>query len=175
MGGHTDSVINFYKKLLVTMFSKGRAMETLKGIKTSTYTLEELMGPLNDVEKKFAPKELHVAGDLPIPLQSPRSSVIGSRKASQEGLKAASDIARTLVRGKAIVVSGLAEGIDTSAHKAAIEEGGCTIAVLGTPLDRVYPQKTSDFKRLLCATTWPFLNFQLGIQLSRRISFFEID
>jgi hypothetical protein len=39
----------------------------LIGINTSTYSLEELIGPLNDVEKKYAPKELCVTGQLPIP------------------------------------------------------------------------------------------------------------
>jgi DNA processing protein len=114
-------------------------MEKAKGMSISTCRLEDLIGPLNDVEKKFAPKELYVVGPLSIPLPSPRVSVIGSRKASPEGLKAASDISRTLARHKVTVVSGLAEGIDTSAHMAAIEEGGRTVAVLGTPLDRVYP------------------------------------
>ena len=139
-------------------------METLKGIKTSTCTLEELVGPLNDVEEKYAPKEIYVAGDLPIPLSSPRSAVIGSRGASPEGLKVASDIARTLARGKVIVVSGLAEGIDTSAHKAAIEEGGHTIAVLGTPLDRVYPQKNFQLQEIIMRHHLAISQFPVGHQ-----------
>ena len=120
-----------------------------KGIKTSSYTLEALLGPLNEVEEKYAPKELFVSGDLPIPLPSPRSAIIGSRKASPEGLKAASDIAKTLVRRGVIVVSGLAEGIDTSAHETTIEEGGQTIAVLGTSLDHVYPQKNALLQEII--------------------------
>jgi len=144
------------------MFSKGRVMETPKGTKTSTYTLEELIGPLNDVEKKYVPKELYVAGELPIPLSSPRSAVIGSRKASSEGLKAASDIARTLARHGVIVVSGLAEGIDTSAHKATIEEGGHTIAVLGTPLDRVYPQKNLQLQEVIMRHHLVISQFPIG-------------
>jgi DNA processing protein len=131
------------------MFSKGNRMRTLEGIKTSTYTLEDLIGPLNDVEEKYAPKELYVAGELSVPLPGPRSAVIGSRNASSEGLEAAGNIARTLARRGVIVVSGLAEGIDTSAHKAAIEEGGHTIAVLGTPLDRVYPQKNLQLQDVI--------------------------
>ena len=124
-------------------------MLTVRGIEASTHALEELIGPLNDVEKKYAPKELYVAGEISIPLPSPRSAVIGSREASSEGLRVASDIARTLARNGVIVVSGLAEGIDTSAHKAAIEEGGHTIAVLGTPLDRVYPRKNLQLQEVI--------------------------
>jgi len=137
-------------------------METPKGTIISDYTLEELLGPLNDVEKKYAPRKLYVAGDLPIPLPSPRSAVIGSRKASPEGLKAASDISRTLVRRGVVVVSGLAGGIDTSAHKTAIEEGGRTIAVLGTPLDRVYPQENFQLQEIIMRHHLAISQFPIG-------------
>lgn len=144
------------------MFSKGREMETTKGRDRSTHGLEELIGPLNDVEKKYAPKELHVMGRLSIPLPSPRVSVIGSRKASPEGLKAAGDISRTLARHKVTVVSGLAEGIDTAAHMAAIEEGGCTIAVLGTPLDRAYPRKNQQLQEIIMKHYLLISQFPIG-------------
>jgi DNA processing protein len=66
-------------------------------------------------------------------------AVVGSRKASPEGVKRAQQIARALVKRDFTVVSGLAEGIDTAAHTAALAENGRTIAVLGTPLSSVYP------------------------------------
>jgi DNA processing protein len=144
------------------MFSEERAMLAPSGKKTYTCTLEELVGPPNDVEKKYAPKELYVAGKLSIPLPSPRSAVIGSRKASSEGLKAASDIARTLARRGVIIVSGLAEGIDTSAHKATIEEGGHTIAVLGTPLDRVYPKENFRLQDVIMHNHLAISQFPIG-------------
>jgi DNA processing protein len=132
------------------------------GTKTCTCTLEELVGQLNDVEKKYAPKKLYIAGKLSIPLPSPRSAVIGSRKASSEGLRAASDIARTLARRGVIIVSGLAEGIDTSAHKATIEEGGHTIAVLGTPLDRVYPKENFQLQDVIMHNHLAISQFPIG-------------
>lgn len=117
--------------------------------KTSTCTLEQLIGPLNDIEKKYAPKQLYVAGKMPMPLPSPRVAVIGSRKPSLKGLYAASKIAKVLAENSVVVVSGLAEGIDTAAHKSAIEANGQTIAVLGTPLDKVYPQKNMQLQQLI--------------------------
>jgi len=137
-------------------------MKTLKGIQTNTYTLEDLAGPLNDVEKKFAPKKIYVAGTLPIPLPGPRSAVIGSRKASPEGIKASVDITRTLVKAGVVVVSGLAEGIDTSAHKTAIDEGGNTIAVLGTPLNRFYPQKNLQLQQIIMRHHLAISQFPIG-------------
>jgi DNA processing protein len=53
-------------------------------------------------------------------------------------------LAKTLVNHGAIVLSGLAEGIDTVAHETAIKQGGRTIAVLGTPLDIAYPAKNRN-------------------------------
>jgi len=118
----------------------------LKRRKIYTYTLTDLLGPLNDVEEKYAPKELYVAGDLPIPLPKPRSAVIGSRKASPKALETARQITSTLVQKGVIIVSGLAKGIDTVAHKTTIEEGGDTVAVLGTPLDKYYPKENAQLQ-----------------------------
>jgi DNA processing protein len=130
--------------------------------KTSTYTLEELIGPLNDIEKKYAPKQLYVAGQLPIPLPSPRVAVIGSRKASSNGLYAASSIAKVLAKHNIIVVSGLAEGIDSAAHKSAIEAKGHTIAVLGTPLDRFYPRENTQLQEFIMRKHLAVSQFPIG-------------
>lgn len=100
---------------------------------------EDLLGPLNDVERRYAPPSIYLAGDRSILLAGPRVAVIGSRKASRAGLDATRALAEALVARDVVIVSGLAEGIDTAAHQAAIHAGGETIAVLGTPLDRYYP------------------------------------
>jgi len=110
----------------------------------------ELLGrPLNEVEKKYAPKVLYVAGSMKIPLPAPRVAVIGTRNPSDEGIKAAAEITKELVKNKIVVVSGLARGIDTVAHKTAIESGGKTIAVLGTPLNRFYPPENKPLQKLI--------------------------
>lgn len=117
-------------------------MATPERIVGSRLTVEALLGrPMNDVEEKFAPSILYVKGTMPIPLPRPRVSIVGSRKASPKGLSEAGTVAKTLAEMEVVIVSGLAEGIDTSAHKAVIEAGGRTIAVLGTPLNKTYPQK----------------------------------
>ena len=106
------------------------------------HTPEELLGPLNEVEKKNAPEKLFVQGDKSLLRNgAPRVAIVGSRKASPEGLQCASSLAQTLCQRGITVVSGLAEGIDTAAHETAISSGGRTIAVLGTPLDECYPAK----------------------------------
>ena len=66
--------------------------------------------------------------------------IVGSRKASEDGKARAARLARELVKRNVVVVSGLATGIDTAAHTAALEAGGKTIAVIGTPLGECYPK-----------------------------------
>lgn len=73
-------------------------------------------------------------------VNTPCVAVVGSRKPSEEGVKRTRKLADFLVRDGYTVVSGLAEGIDTAAHTQAIESGGNTIAVIGTPLSHVYPK-----------------------------------
>lgn len=68
-------------------------------------------------------------------------SVVGSRKASGDGLKRAAKLGRELAREGIAVVSGLARGVDTAAMTAAIDAGGHTIGVIGTPLDECYPKE----------------------------------
>ena len=78
-------------------------------------------------------------------------AVIGARTASQEGLIAAGEIASDLARAGIVVVSGLARGIDSAAHRGALDGGGETIAVLGTGIDRVYPAENSELTEQIAA------------------------
>jgi DNA processing protein len=72
-------------------------------------------------------------------------AIVGSRSASQDGIKRAQRIARELAERDFTIVSGLAIGIDTAAHTAAIERGR-TIAVIGTPLGSYYPPQNRELQ-----------------------------
>lgn len=84
------------------------------------------------------PKELYVAGTLP-PERPICVAVIGTRKPSNYGREVAHQFAYNLARLGIYVISGLALGTDTIAHKAALDAGGKTIAVLANGLHRIYP------------------------------------
>ncbi len=84
------------------------------------------------------PDELWIRGDLSV-CHKPAVAVVGARSASRGGLAMAAAIAGDLARAGVVVVSGLARGIDSAAHEAALDAGGTTVAVLGTGIDVVYP------------------------------------
>ena len=127
-------------------------------------TPEELLGDLNEVESRNAPDQLYYAGDPSLLRFGTRVSIVGSRKASPEGVNRASRPSRILVEQGAIVVSGLAEGIDAAAHEAAMLYGGRTIAVVGTPLDECYPAKHRDLQARIASEHLVLSQFAVGTQ-----------
>jgi DNA processing protein len=88
---------------------------------------------------------LYFQGDWDL-VHSPSVAVVGTRKPSKDGIKRTRQLVRELVRHGYTVVSGLAEGVDTAAHEAAIEAGGRTIGVIGTPLGQVYPKSNAELQ-----------------------------
>jgi DNA processing protein len=73
-------------------------------------------------------------------------AVVGTRKPTTEGLKRTQQLVRKLASDGFTIVSGLAEGVDTAAHTTAIEQGGDTIAVIGTPLGHSYPKSNAELQ-----------------------------
>ncbi|MDA8243725.1 MAG: DNA-processing protein DprA [Elusimicrobia bacterium] len=86
------------------------------------------------------PLTLYVKGVLDL---RPAAAIVGTRKATPYGLRTAARLARELAQAGAAVVSGLARGIDTAAHRASVEAGGVTWAALGTGLGVVYPRENA--------------------------------
>ncbi|MFC4163345.1 DNA-processing protein DprA [Epilithonimonas zeae] len=101
---------------------------------------------LTTIEKKNSPKEIFYKGDFSLLENGRRVAVVGSRKVSDLGVRRARKIAKLLVQNDITVVSGLAEGIDTIAHKTAIEAQGQTIGVIGTPIDKYFPAENKQLQ-----------------------------
>lgn len=85
------------------------------------------------------PKELFVLGELDALLLRPRLTVVGSRSVTAYGRQVTTKLAGELAAQGIVIVSGLALGVDALAHRAALEAGGLTIAVLPAGLDAIYP------------------------------------
>jgi len=84
------------------------------------------------------PKGLYYIGTLP-KLRLPSVAIVGSRKPTSYGKEATFELAYNLAKQGVVVISGLAYGIDAIAHRAALDAGGITIAVLANGLDTIYP------------------------------------
>lgn len=89
------------------------------------------------------PQVLYVLGNEKI-LNDKSISIIGCRECSQYGKKVAYDFAKGFAKRNIIVISGLARGIDTYAHKGSVDVKGKTIAVLGCGLDVIYPPENKE-------------------------------
>ena len=89
------------------------------------------------------PPLLYVRGELK-PEDNLALAVVGTRKATRYGRDATFMLAKHCAAQGVTIVSGLAQGIDTAAHRGAIASGGRTIAVLGTGTDRIYPNENTE-------------------------------
>jgi len=108
-----------------------------------------------------APAWLYVKGD-PDWLARPMVAIVGSRNATQQGLRDATAFAQTLSEAGFTIVSGLALGVDGAAHEGGLAGIGSTVAVVGTGLDRVYPARHRDLAHRLAAQGAIVSEFPLG-------------
>jgi DNA processing protein len=93
--------------------------------------------PLRDLASP--PAHLWLVGRPELLAATPTVAIVGTRTATEYGERVTRELARALARAGACIVSGMARGIDAAAHRGALEEGGATIAVLGTGVEVPYP------------------------------------
>src|SRR5262249_8405613 len=89
-------------------------------------------------------------------------AIVGSRNATAQGVANAEDFARALSDAGLVIVSGLALGIDTAAHRGGLAGTGGSVAVMGTGLDIVYPARNRDLARELAVHGALVSEFALG-------------
>ena len=93
------------------------------------------------------PVLLFYQGDLEL-LEKSKLAVVGTRNASENGIQSVQKIIKEL-NNRFVIVSGMARGIDTVAHIASLKNGGQTIAVIGTGLDKVYPKENKELQHYI--------------------------
>ena len=103
------------------------------------------------------PKKLFIRGKLPAK-RVKTVAIVGTRKPSAYGREIATKIASECAKNGIVVVSGLALGIDSIAHRAAINSGGKTIAVLANSVDKIYPRSHEDLGQKILQTNGAILS-----------------
>jgi DNA processing protein len=114
------------------------------------------------------PPVLYVRGRLVAGEGEKALSVVGSRAASPQGLALARAVGRDLAAAGLTVVSGLARGIDTAAHRGSLDAHGRTVAVLGSGLDRIYPEENTDLAEAIARDGAVVSEFPLGSPPDRK-------
>lgn len=110
-------------------------------------TMEEEDYPQRLALLPDAPPVLYCTGDVQALNQPAAVAMIGSRRPSSYGVEAAACIGRDLAAAGVCLVSGLADGLDSEAHKAAVQQKSPTIGVLGTAIDKIYPASNRLLRR----------------------------
>ncbi|MCL2875497.1 MAG: DNA-processing protein DprA [Betaproteobacteria bacterium] len=125
-------------------------------------TLADAAYPRPLLEIADPPPVLYVKGDLAL-FTCPVLAIVGSRAPTAQGEANAKAFAESLGAAGLVITSGLAQGVDTAAHRGALAvEGGNTIAVIGTGIDRIYPARNAALAREIASRGAILSEFPLG-------------
>jgi DNA processing protein len=153
--------------LAARILQRDRDSEVEKAVQWTTQprhavlTLADADYPRQLLEIPDPPALLYVVGNVPL-LCSPALAVVGSRNGTPQGLENARSFAHAFSDAGLVIVSGLALGIDSAAHRGGLKARGSTIAVLGTGIDVVYPKRNEPLAEEISARGALVSEFPLG-------------
>ena len=133
------------------------ARDDIKIVYNQTAEYPEL---LNQIENP--PEKLYYAGNLDL-CKTRCLALVGARKATAYGKWAAYNIAKRAAEHGITIVSGLARGVDSYAHRGALDAGGNTIAVLGCGIDICYPKENQLLMKKIAERGLIILNILSGV------------
>ena len=119
------------------------------------------------------PKMLYYYGKIP-QKRTKTAAIVGSRHNTRYGEEVAYQLGYTLAKHGVIVISGLAYGIDSIGHQAALDAGGTTIAILGTPINEIYPRNHRKLATEIIETGGAIISeYAPGTKVYPKTSFLE--
>lgn len=142
-------------------FEKSLEKAEREGISCVSREMPGYPAPLSDFAD--SPLVVYIMGEY-VPDDRFAVSIVGSRKASYYGLEISDSFAYNLARMGITIISGLARGVDTAAHRGAIKARGRTIAVLGSGLDVPYPPENHKLMREISENGCVISEFPMGMQ-----------
>jgi len=152
-----ENIVNWNRS-----FSIGDELEKIKQHGAQFITILDQSYPQNLKTIYDPPVVLYVQGEL-LPADKNAIAIVGTRRATNYGRESAAKLARQLSSAGITVVSGLARGIDTAAHRAALEAGGRTIAVLGCGLANFYPPENRDLAQSIVESGAVISEFPMAV------------
>ncbi len=184
------NIIEYFPNLEEFWRSNSKQIKAMKGIRDEikekilyNRNIDNIKNMLNNIEKQNVniltildeeyPSELRYLNDSPQVLYTKGNTfvndsisiaIVGSRKATAYGKWACEKFTKELVGFGVTIVSGLASGIDTLAHKTTLENGGKTIAVLGNGIDIIYPKRNLSLYKEIESEGTIITEFPLGTQ-----------
>ena len=138
-------------------------MEEMERCHVNVFIYEEPGYPSRLRQIYDYPPVLYVRGNLPAE-DEPCLAIVGTRRPTIYGRQVTEEIASDLAGSKITIVSGLARGIDSVAHRAALDAGGKTIAVFGSGLDIVYPAENARLAQSIIEHGALVSEFPLGVK-----------
>ena len=153
---------------LAALICKGGAEAALAAVsawleqpETHVITFADATYPALLLQTPAPPPVLYAKGQLRF-LAQPSIAIVGSRSATPQGIATAESFAQALSAAGLTIVSGLAHGIDSAAHRGGLSGGAGSIAVVGTGLDIVYPARNRELAHLIAADGCLLSEFALG-------------
>ena len=154
-----ECILALQKKELLEQAEKQFELAKQSGV--SVLTLADPLYPVYLKEIFAPPPVIFAKGDLSVLTQN-SFAVVGTRTPSGYGKQIASSITADLAKRGLVIVSGLAKGIDTLAHQAALDSGNKTIAVLGCGIDKTYPASNKELSKRICDSGVVITEFPMG-------------
>ncbi|HWP42427.1 MAG TPA: DNA-processing protein DprA [Blastocatellia bacterium] len=149
-----------------------RELKGLEKLGGQALVLSDARYPALLKETYDPPIVLYYKGDLEGSFRQPPIAIVGSRHCSTYGRNVAETLARELGERGVTIISGLARGIDSAAHRGAISGGGLTVGVMGTGLDMIYPKENSKLAEKIIESGVLVTEFPLSTPpLSRNFPF----
>lgn len=136
-----------------------------RGYTVLTWDDDDYPAGLRTIDR--SPPVLYIRGKL-LPQDDLAVAIVGTRRASSYGREVALAIASELARNGVTIVSGLALGVDTVAHRAALDAGGRTIAVLGSGVDQLYPMQNRQLGEAVAQSGAIISDYALGTKPEAR-------
>lgn len=137
-------------------------IEKIKQSQIKVVTIWDEEYPLHLKQIHLAPAILYYCGTI-TPGDNNAVAIIGTRRPTEYGISVTTALGRELALIGITVISGLAVGIDSAAHRGALQENGRTLAVLGSGLDKLYPRENRTLARTITKQGAVITEFPLGV------------